>query len=766
MVKGPASSDYTLIIVCLRENWLLEKSLAKSQTVVARTASVRENEGEVPEHFSNTETLSWRLRRMNRWALAIAALLGGAVGLLHADYVVIKINLANAKEKQDEAGQNTQGGVAGSNPLAPGFQGPGVPGGPGMQPGAGRFPGFGQPGQGRFGPGFGPGQGPGPGGARGPAYGGPAYGGAPGGPGPGMGRMAGPGGMGSRGPGLPGGPGAGGSGYPGYGGATYGRSFTSQQEEDEPDSVPLFVGAVIEVDHKDVKKLDSGRVQIKQKWGHTILYLGDEVEWTIYGVDTVAQKFEARKRQIKRNDPNRAEQLLALADWSLTHGLLDQVPKLMDEVAKLDPKQPAVAAFQKVHGDLERGASQADAAASWRQRLGDFKKKESKHYTLLYDVPTDTQAQSFLDELERNYRGFFYWFALRGTILPLPDHRLVAVLVDSPEAFEHQHKDIFDDPVMVADGFYSPRDNLAVFSVKRLDEGYDALSQMTKNIWDLTHLSEDELLKGKGLKLGPIYFNESAKAQTLTLVRKAMEEDGERATVTHEGTRQLISAIGLMPRSVEPPQWIDFGMASFFETPKGSYWPGTGAPNMTYLLNFKLWDYKKQLDKDPVEALKAVVTDRNFHKIKDSKNKENTEAKARTMAWALVYFLAHKKRDGLLRYYEELAKQPRDLDLDEDVLLGCFARAFGLVDPKKPNEVDANELNKLALSWYKFIKDTPLEIQEVLTEALAAQKKKGRNTVPVYGSPRIPRPPADNPPGGGQGGPPGGGQGRPPGGGN
>jgi hypothetical protein len=706
---------------------------------------------------------------MNRWALAVAALLGGVVGLLHADYVMIKINLANAKEKLDEADQNAQGATAGSNTLAPGFPGgPGMPPSlPGMQPGAGRGPGSAQPG--RFGPGFGPqGPGAGPTGQRGPAYGGaPAYGGpaygsgGPGGPVMGMGRMSGPGafgGSGLRGPGMPGGPGFGGPGYPGYGGAIYGgRAFTSQEEEDEPDSVPLFVGAVIEVDHKDVKRLDSGRVQIKHKWGHTTLFLGDEVEWTIIGVDTVAQKFEARKRQIKRNDPNRAEQLIALADWSLTHGLLDQVPKLMDEAAKLDPKQPAVAAFQKIHAALERGTSRADAAASWRQRLGDFKIKPSKHYTLLYDVPTDAQAQSFLNELERNYSGFFYWFALRGTVLPVPEHSLLAVLVDSPEAFEHQHKDIFDDPVMVGDGFYSPRDSLAVFSVKRLDEGYEALSKKVKSIWDLTQLSEDELLKGKGLKLGPVYYNESAKAQTLTLVHKAMDEDGERATVTHEGTRQLIAAIGLMPRSVEPPQWIDFGMASFFETPKGSFWAGTGSPNMTYLVNFKLWDKDKKLDKDPVEALKAVVTDRNFHKIRGSKNKENAEAKARTMAWALVYFLAHKKRDGLLRYYEELAKQPRDLDLDEEVLLGCFARALGLVDPKKPDVVDTNELNKMALAWYKFIKDTPLEITEVYNEALAAQKKKGKSTVPIYQSPSIPRPPAGNPPGGGQGGPPGGG---------
>jgi hypothetical protein len=515
---------------------------------------------------------------------------------------------------------------------------------------------------------------------------------------------------------------------------------------------------VIEVDHKDVKRLDSGRVRIKHKWGETTLFLGDEVEWTIIVVDTVAHKFENKKRLIKKEDPNRAEQLLELADWSLAHGLLDKVPKLIEELAKADPKLPAVSAFQKVHADLERGASQADSAAEWRSKLGDYKIKNSKHYALLYDVPTDAQAQAFLDRLERNFQGFFYWFALRGKVLPLPDRRLVGVLVDSPETFMRQRKDVFDDPLMVEDGFFVRRDNLAVFSEKRLDEGYEALSKTVKNIWDLTHLSQEELLKGKGLNMGPMYYNESAKAQTLTLVLKAMEEDAARTTVSLEGTRQLIASLGLLPRSVEAPQWIDFGMASLFETPKQSYWAGFGSPNMTYLVNFKLWDTTKKLDKDPAEALKSVVTDRYFHKIRDSKNKENAEAKARTMTWALVYFLAHKKRDGLLRYYDELARQPRDLDLDEDVLMDCFARVFGLVDPKKPNEVDANELNKLAAAWYKFIRDTPLEIDEVLKDALATQKKKGKTTVPVIRSPTFGRPPAGTPPGGqgGEGAPPGG----------
>src|SRR5207247_4060411 len=125
-----------------------------------------------------------------------------------------------------------------------------------------------------------------------------------------------------------------------------------------------------------------------------------------------------------------------------------------DDVAKLDPKQPALIACQKVRAEMKRGASEADNAVSWRQKLGDFKIMNSEHYALLYDVPTEAHAKRVIDRLEQNYQGFFYWFALRGQALPLPQRRLVAVLVDSPEVFEQQHKEIFDDATMVEDGFY------------------------------------------------------------------------------------------------------------------------------------------------------------------------------------------------------------------------------------------------------------------------------------------------------------------------
>src|SRR5207244_1296265 len=63
--------------------------------------------------------------------------------------------------------------------------------------------------------------------------------------------------------------------------------------------------------------------------------------------------------------------------------------------------------------------------------------------------------------------------------------------------------------------------------------------------------------------------------------------------------------------------------------------------------------------------------------------------KARGTAWALVYYLIqNKKFPNLLRYRQEIASMPRDLDLDEKSLEACFARGFELSDARDPRKLD------------------------------------------------------------------------------
>src|SRR5262249_47457332 len=165
------------------------------------------------------------------------------------------------------------------------------------------------------------------------------------------------------------------------------------------------------------------------------------------------------------------------------------------------------------------------------------------------------------------------------------------------------------------------------------------------------------------------------KMQTLALLEKALEDEAELAAVSHEGTRQLAVASGLFSRNVILPEWVSFGFASVFETPKGplpgpdgparvAFWPGYGAPSWAYLWQFKQWaNTKDELSKldSPVDALTRTVTDVYFQRANkkvdleidpkltgsdlEKRQKEVKRAKeeifrAKAHAWALTYYLA------------------------------------------------------------------------------------------------------------------------------
>src|SRR5262249_39606632 len=112
--------------------------------------------------------------------------------------------------------------------------------------------------------------------------------------------------------------------------------------------------------------------------------------------------------------------------------------------------------------------------------------------------------------------------------------------------------------------------------------------------------------------------------------------------------------------------------------------------------------------------------------------------KARTLSWALTFFLANKRPDGLKRYHEELKKLPRDLEFDADTLLVTFARAFDCLDAARPNLADRTKLEKLANEWHDYLMLQRSEGQALVEELVKAQAElKGRH---------FPKPPNDQAP--------------------
>jgi hypothetical protein len=688
--------------------------------------------------------------------VVVGLLFGGAYDLAHADYVHIKIDISLLQEAGQNQGQQSAGrgglgmpNMPGAGMGRPGGGGPGM-GGPGMGgPGMGG-PGMGGPGMG--GPGGGnsrPGGGNPRGGGSGPGTGGnldePGADGRGGNsqgprPGPGMPNM--PGGRGPGGMGMPNMPG-------GFGG--------NQQNEAPP---PKYIEAVVEIRARRTLERGIGQqspVQIDTKWGTTTLYKdppnrpvrGATYEFIRPKVSTVWERYQARLKDIPKTNATE-KQLEDIAEWTLRHGLLTEFTKHMDELVNTAPKNPAAIAYKQVTEAMHRPITRRESSTV-QQTFGRFTREPSKegHYVLYYDGRTATtrpEIQSRLRRLENNYRAFYYWFALRGKVLQPPDYPLVAVMLQKKDDFRLWEKAFNpSDPAAEGgehrvDGFLARRENLAVFSMEPLEDIYEqfvkTINDKMKEGWDFDLLLQRKPRTRAYPKTPPPSWDDVDYMKTVALVIKVHQEESEIATVTHEGTRQLLAASSLepgkvlLPRAVDAPRWLQFGMGSFFETPKGAYWMGTGAPSWTYLKEFKT--RKDKLD--PAEtALKKVIRDTYFKDAADasratatadSKVYEDDLLKARTMSWALTYYLATEQLDGLLKYFDELNNLPRDLEFEPDVLEGCFARAFGLGQANDASKLDSTKASDFANKWYDKIQFTLLEVEEIKNQLQTRERSK------------------------------------------
>jgi hypothetical protein len=713
---------------------------------------------------------------MKRIVVAVAVLLS-LYGLARADYVIIIYNLGVTQEKDGGnqggagpgmpgmgggpgmpgGGRGLGGGAGGLGPpggaggLGPpggagGLGPPGGGGGPGM-PGAGGGPGAPGAGGGLGPPGGGSGDGrPGGAGGLGPPSG---FGGASGG---GMYGMAGGGGyggaMGGRGmgggaAGGPGGPAGGmygmmGGGYGGMMGAQGGAGGAPAENY-----APLLAVAVVEVSGKH-EYLLPGReklVRVHHKWsgrdGSFVLPTTSDKRITaIYDpTPSVHKRWSAKHAEAYKDNKPTAVGLFELADWALKHDLLDEYVKTMEDLAKIDPTRDAVVAFQKVQADMARPIEKNDMADYWRTKvLDNYKVVRSNHYALLHNLEASEPAEvkSRLDRLEANYRAFFYWFAMEAKVaLPVPQERLTAVLIKKGDEFKRQQQ-IFDALPLVSDGFLARRDNLAVFSLQRTDAASEALVSNTKRTWDNLRTDRDKSLRVwplKDVKGLPLDDFTGAEIQTIALLQRALEEDAEIASVTHEGTRQLLAAVGELPRNVAVPEWLQYGWASFFGTPYGSAWVTVGAPSPTFVAEFNyLGQYKKAAEKGKLDnprrvMLEKVVTDAYFRDYAKNPKNEEARVKAHTLAWALTYFLANEKPEGLRRYHAELRKLPRDLEFDSQTLLLTFARAFDCLDPASPDGLSRAKLSTLADNWHSYIMLRPNEGETLVEEAVKSQAK-------------------------------------------
>jgi Protein of unknown function (DUF1570) len=427
-----------------------------------------------------------------------------------------------------------------------------------------------------------------------------------------------------------------------------------------------------------------------------------------------------------------AAEVLGVAEYALKHGAVKKFEEIMDQFAKDYPADANAVMYLKVKAELTRPAKTPDPAGLRASLPKGYKTLTSDHY-LVYHTSRNEDAAEVkhrLNRLENAFQSFYYWFGLKGLPVPIPAERQVVVVTFKGDEFYQLNALLLPTPI-VADGFVSPREGVAVFSAKRLDLLYKEMEEYTKPFWT-QGVDRAKVLEANDSGFTPqLARNPSAKAeiQTTALVLKSMEVSVEQTGISHNGSRQLLYASGLLNRNVVAPEWLQFGLGSFFETPLNSPNPSVAAPSMDYLPLFRDLRKKNRLG-SPAEALRNIVTDRSFREAAMSDDYNSTRH-ARAMAWSLMYFLATdkdpKKLDGLQTYFKELSKMPRDMELDEETLLYLFCksfRAFGLLDSS--GQIDLKKLGEFAGSWIKYIDEEHLELQELVdySRFLMASKLK------------------------------------------
>jgi hypothetical protein len=466
------------------------------------------------------------------------------------------------------------------------------------------------------------------------------------------------------------------------------------------------------------------------------------LEWMLenWNMPSANTKFSMRKRfeehleQMKRDDsikPNspqgvRLELLLRtrarLAELERSGGGIKADERKLEQVRNL---------VKKVN---------ADDKVEWRAL------DSRMAYTIIHPDHDEKNAEQRAQRLDHFYAGFYYWFALQGKALEQPERRMICVLAKDVDQYKKLTR-IFDEPPRAQDGFFSGIDNVVVFSPGRVDLKFVELESHARGFE--TNLKKDELsinslwkgeplpekvlkeLRNANLELATNIFY----GRALGLAMRAAQEEGEIATITHEGVQQLVQVSGLLPRRVRMPESLRFGLASIFETPKSqavgvllqpAIWPGIATPHWLYLplAHELIKNENKTIKVDgereiPLGSLSIlrVLNDQSFldAEAADLKLRDFYLEKARAEAWSLNYFLAKASKSGggrylddLLEFYKQLDQLPRDQDIPQQTRLRLFVRAFQLGHEQQPDALDPKKLEAMESDWKRFISDEKL----------------------------------------------------------
>ena len=567
---------------------------------------------------------------MKRWLAAAGALaLTGLPALAQVavqkpSYVVIRVKLGEG----GNAGTPGNPGVPGN----PGYPGGGGSGGPRLPGGGGGGGGGGEDEEGNLGGGGGkPGGFPGGGGF--PGSGGGVPGGFPGG-----------------GPSIPGG----GPSIPGGGGGTTGGPVDLAAERSIVVMVPYsrtFDRAMIKDKPVNSEKNPSCRhLALPASFGGpdakeaTALLFFDKVSTQAYFVEGTTFDYKLRSDYNKWNGQQGDRKPAALLGFIRRALLLDQLDTAVTYAESLERLAEGQTGLPNDVQFFLKGF--AAIKSKWNDPLpanpnaslckgrfgGDVQLADDAHYHVLSHQNAQTSAaiDRKIKLLEKNFKSFYIWHLLSGVALPLPETKQI-VLVAKKATDMPKLREALDGQAIESDSFFAPSHGVLVLSPDSTDELTRTFMTNARSVW-LKDFDRDELMKGTYPKdKKPI---DVMRASTMAMVTKAIEIEVDQASTTRGGSTQLFSTLGLMPKNVAVPRWLEYGLGSVLNHPRNpgvvelapnktgvtlGVDVGAGSANYAHLKQFQK-EYAVEKDKPakykPEEVLKNTLFDRYFDAIK------------------------------------------------------------------------------------------------------------------------------------------------------
>ncbi len=377
---------------------------------------------------------------------------------------------------------------------------------------------------------------------------------------------------------------------------------------------------------------------------------------------------EFKKLFAKASKAKSVETYLEAARQAIRKGLIKEFYQCCAEALKLDPTNTTVKRLVDARKLVKKKLDDNEQAEKRIREVIDLPKmkvKLSEHYVLLYDTSESkvgrkriSRAEVRLQLLETVYESFFMKFAIDGLVLEPPKERMMVVLFGEERDYLRYSASI--DPSLVsALGYWSPKNNVAIFFDQGTTERIKALEQFNEEV-----KKQKTALRGTADSMKAAH-----SANSIDLLFKVVRDEADIEVVSHEATHQLAGNTGLMPRGKIALRWAHEGLASYFETSTDAAWGGIGAVN-----EGRLKGYYRVLADPARNSIELIISDLLF----DGAKSPAQFSQAYGQAWALTHFLMEKKFDKLIEYYHRTA----DLDLKEKRITGqdlvnIFKEVFG-----------------------------------------------------------------------------------------